>query len=567
VHQSNSQLFLEIYAHLASTPVYNSIQTHALLHLVKMPAHKTGTFVGLSSPSQIPTSSLQSISPYLSVTHHTSRPFNPSFVTHTSITPPLSNFAVTKVDSKSSSEDPPLQCVKKKPRKYKPADTVPATLPEEYCIHCNIIRDPLESMPKFSPHPPNFVPTSRYTQEHMEPMDQAHKGDFLLPKERKLLHHLMMEQNEAFAWDKTEKGHFQEVYFPPIKIPIIEHTPWQLKNMPIPPGIYVQVIEAVCKKIASGVYEPSNLLYQSCWFTVAKKDGTLRLVHNLQPLNVVTIHDAGVPLFTKTLAESCSGRACYGILDLLARYNYRRLHPDSCDLTTFQSPLGTFCITTIPMGWGNSVPIFQADVTYILKDEIPEHTIPFLDDNSALGPRSHYECPDGTFKTIPKNPGIHQFVWEHFVSLNRLMQRMKYIGGTWLGTKSKLCCSEVLIIGHLCCYEGQKPNHHYMAKIRTWGACEELSDAHAFLGTAGLLRIFIKDYAKKAWPLMKLTRANELFRWQEEQIQAQEQLRQDILNSPALRGIDYPFFTAVILAIDTVKVELLNLTSGLRRNW
>ena len=120
-------------------------------------------------------------------------------------------------------------------------------------------------------------------------MDKAYKGDFLLPEERKLLHHLMMEQNQAFTWDETEKGHFKEVYFPPVKIPVIEHTPWQLKNMPILPGIYAQVIEAVRRKIASGIYEPSNLSYQSRWFTVAKKDGSLHLVHDLQPLNAVTI--------------------------------------------------------------------------------------------------------------------------------------------------------------------------------------------------------------------------------------------------------------------------------------
>jgi hypothetical protein len=554
-HQGNGQLFSEICSHLASNPVYNSIQTHALLHLTKKPTHKNGIFAGSSLPSQLPTSSSQSPSPYLSVTHQTLCPFNPSFVTDTPISSPLSNFAVVKVDPKSSLEDPPLQRVKKKPRKYKPADkkvhTVPATLPEEYRIHRNIIGDPLKSMPKLSPHPPNFVPTGHYTQEWMEAMDQAHEGDFLLPKEHKLLHHLMMEQNEAFAWDETEKGHFKEVYFPPIKIPVIKHTPWQLKNMPILPSIYVQVIEAVRKKIASGVYEPSNSSYQSCWFTVVKKDGTLRLVHDLQPLNAVTICDAGVPPFTETLAESCGSRACYRILDLLVGYDHCRLHADSCDLTTFQSPLGTFCITTVPMGWGNSVPIFQADVTYILKDEIPEHTIPFLDDASALAPRSRYERPNSTFEVISENPGIRRFVWEHFVILNRLAQRMKYVGGTWSGTKSKLCYPEVLIVGHLCCYEGRKPNHHYVAKIRTWGVCEELSDVRAFLGTAGLLCIFIKNYAKKAWPLTKLTCTNEPFRWEEDQIQVQEQLRQDILNSPALHGIDYFSFAAVILAVDT----------------
>jgi hypothetical protein len=54
-HQNNSQLFSEICANLASTPVYNSIQTHALLHLAKKPTHENGIFAGLSPPSQPPT--------------------------------------------------------------------------------------------------------------------------------------------------------------------------------------------------------------------------------------------------------------------------------------------------------------------------------------------------------------------------------------------------------------------------------------------------------------------------------------------------------------------------------
>ena len=36
-------------------------------------------------------------------------------------------------------------------------------------------------------------------------MDKVHKEEFLLPEEKKLLHHFMMEQNKGFAWDDTEK--------------------------------------------------------------------------------------------------------------------------------------------------------------------------------------------------------------------------------------------------------------------------------------------------------------------------------------------------------------------------
>ncbi|KIJ58680.1 hypothetical protein HYDPIDRAFT_102197, partial [Hydnomerulius pinastri MD-312] len=65
------------------------------------------------------------------------------------------------------------------------------------------------------------------------------------------------------------------------------------KNIPIPPGILTQVIEVLKLKIQAGVYELCQSAYQSKWFCVVKKNGKLRIVHDLQPLNKVSIRDAG----------------------------------------------------------------------------------------------------------------------------------------------------------------------------------------------------------------------------------------------------------------------------------
>ncbi len=45
----------------------------------------------------------------------------------------------------------------------------------------------------------------------------------------------------------------------------------------------------------SGKYKPSCASYQSTFFVVKKKGGALRIVHDLQPLNAVMIHDATLP--------------------------------------------------------------------------------------------------------------------------------------------------------------------------------------------------------------------------------------------------------------------------------
>jgi len=60
-------------------------------------------------------------------------------------------------------------------------------------------------------------------------------------------------------------------------------------------------------KIEAGVYEQSQSSYRSQWFVVQKKNGKLRIVHDLQPLNQVTIRDAGALPLVDDFVESFAG--------------------------------------------------------------------------------------------------------------------------------------------------------------------------------------------------------------------------------------------------------------------
>ncbi|KAF9470673.1 hypothetical protein BDN70DRAFT_821055, partial [Pholiota conissans] len=145
---------------------------------------------------------------------------------------------------------------------------------------------------------------------------------FLWPEEEKLVHHIIKTQEDGFAWDETEKGKFSADYFEPVIIPTVEHVPWVLRNIPIPRGVFDQVVEVIKAKIASGVYEPSNSSYRSRWFAVTKKDGkSIRIVHDLQPLNQVSIKDSALPPHVEPYAESFAGRACYGMFDLFVGFD------------------------------------------------------------------------------------------------------------------------------------------------------------------------------------------------------------------------------------------------------
>ena len=426
-----------------------------------------------------------------------------------------------------------------------------AELPETFRIKRNIVGNPLESMPTLDANPKPFAPTERYTEERKNKIDDIHSGDFLWEQERALMHDFMRKQELGFAWQDSERGKFRTDFFPPVDIPVMPHKPWVEKNIPIPPGVFKEVCDVIKTKIAAGVYEPSNSSYRTRWFCVLKKDGKLRPVHSLESLNKVTIQHSGVPPIPEHLAEQFAGRSCGAILDLFVGYDERLIAESSRDYTTFQTPFGAKRLVTLPMGWCNSVPIFHEDVTFILQEEIPHITIPYIDDVPVKGPKTQYEDARGHYETIPENPGIRRFIWEHFQNLNRVVQRMKYCGGTFSGHKAVLCVREFVVLGHRCTPEGRLPQLSRLDAITKWNKCANISEVRAFLGTIGVCRIFIKDFAKKAHHLNKLTRLATPFEFGPDQKKAMEDLKEALLKSQALRPIDYDSPAPVILAVDS----------------
>jgi len=429
---------------------------------------------------------------------------------------------------------------------------VKSTLPQEFHVQRKVTGNPLKDMPVLPTNPPDFVEGTRYTIERRGIIDKNHPGNFLWPEERKLMHEMMRLQEMAFAWDASEGGNFRTDFFPPVRFPVLLHVPWVEKNIPIPPGIYEEVCQIIKEKIDAGVYEPSSSSYRSKWFCVLKKDGkSLRLVHSLEPLNRVTIQYSGVPPATAEVANHFAGRACLGLLDIWVGYDERLIDEESRDLTTFQTPFGPHRLVKLPMGWTNSVPIFHDDVCYIFREEIPHITMPYVDDVSCRGPPSQYKRADGTFETIPENPGIWRFMWEHLNNMNRLCQRLKYVGGTFSGPKAFICIERGVVLGYQVGPEGHEVNEKFTKVILDWDpeSFKGKSDVKSLLGTAVQLRTFIKDYAKITRPLNKISGAKAIFHMGDEEKQAVRDLQEAIRTAPCLRPVDYQ--KPLILAVDT----------------
>ena len=128
---------------------------------------------------------------------------------------------------------------------------------------------------------------------------------------------------------------------------------------------------------------------------------------------------------------------------------------------------------------------------------------------------------------------------------------MKYSGGTFSGKKSLVCARKITVVGHVCTPKGRVLDPVKVDKIINWGPCADLSKVRAFLGTVGVVQVFIKNFAHLTHPLTSLTRKDASFVFGPEQIFMQDGLKMALLSSPTLCPIDYASNSPVILGVNT----------------
>ena len=185
----------------------------------------------------------------------------------------------------------------------------------------------------------------------------------------------------------------------------------------------------------------------------------------------------------------------------------------SQDLTTFNSPLGPHHLTMIAMGYTNVVQIYQADMYFILQDEIPCYSYPFINDLPIKSVTTQYENADGSYETIPDNLGIHRFIWEHLQVVHWILPQLENVGVTVSAKKFILTVPDATIVRHKCTFDGRIPHEAKVQKIQDWPECQNLTQVHGFLDVCGVLCIFIHDFASIARPLVHLTKKGVHFDW------------------------------------------------------
>jgi len=91
--------------------------------------------------------------------------------------------------------------------------------------------------------------------------------------------------------------------------------------------------------------------------------------------------------YVELFVEQCVGCSIYFMMDLFVGFDHRVLAEESHDITTFQTPLGTYRLTVLPQGWTDLLAVFQNDMAFILQHDI--NIAPnFQDDVNILRPHT-----------------------------------------------------------------------------------------------------------------------------------------------------------------------------------
>ncbi|PLW57900.1 hypothetical protein PCANC_01042 [Puccinia coronata f. sp. avenae] len=405
-------------------------------------------------------------------------------------------------------------------------------------------RDPYQGLARSLVGP--FSPKGRVTQERLSVVNFGPDG-WLSPDELNLIKNILAERNEAIAFNEGERGLLKESYGLPYIIPVVEHEPWQKRKIPIPAAKLEEYTTLIRERVRTGLYEQSTSSYSSPVFCVLKSNGKLRIVHDLQPLNKVTVKDAGVPPATEEFVESFSGRACYGLGDIMGGYDERALDPISRPLTTFDTPLGRFQLTRLPQGATNSVAVYQAQMMWILQEEIPDHAGIFIDDGGIKGPVSDYNN-----ESLPWHSGIRRFIWEYAETLERVLFRIEESGLTVSASKLAACVPALEIVGHVVCKEGRRMAKSKVNKILSWPTPINATEVRGFLGVVVYVRIFIPSLSQICLPLRRLTRKDTDFVWTADCEEAFKELKSIVGRDIVLVKISYgPEAGLIRLAVDS----------------
>ena len=339
-------------------------------------------------------------------------------------------------------------------------------------------------------------------------------GDRLTQEQQEVLYTFLHSYSDIFASSSDDFGRNSLVQHP---IDTGDAHPIRQQVRRIPPARRQEVTQLLQDMRHKDIIQPSTSPWASPIVLVRKKDGSMRFCVDYRKLNALTRKDAyPLPRIDDTL-DTLSGAQWFSTLDLLSGYWQVEMDPADKPKTAFCTPEGLFEFNVMPFGLCNAPATFQRLMDSVLAGLLWTSCLVYLDDIIVMG--TSFE--------------------DHLNNLAQVFDRLRSANLKLKPSKCSFACKEVAFLGHTVSDKGVATDPALTEKVDNWPEPQSVRDVQQFLGLASYYRRFVKDFARIAKPLHRLTEKSCPFHWTDECASAFRELRQRLVSAPVLAFPDF----------------------------
>ena len=222
--------------------------------------------------------------------------------------------------------------------------------------------------------------------------------------------------------------------------------------------------------------------------------------------------------------DQLRGARVYSKIDLRTGYHQMRVRETDIPKTAFRTRYEHFEFTVMPFGLTDAPVAFMDLMHKVFQPYLDQFVVVFVDD-ILIYSQSEREHED------------------------RLRIVLQLLRDHQLYTKFSKCefwLTEVRFLGHVVSASGVSVDPEKVEAVMSWERPKSVFEICSFLGLVGYYRRFIKDFSQLTSPMMRLTRKEVKFVWDDRCEEAFQELKRRLTTAPILivpyRGQGYTVY-------------------------
>ena len=245
---------------------------------------------------------------------------------------------------------------------------------------------------------------------------------------------------------------------------------------------------------------------------VLKKNGSWRMCIDYTSLNKACPKDPFPLPRIDQVIDSTAGCELLSFLDAYSGYHQIPLNPDDQIKTSFITPYGAYCYTTMPFGLKNAGATYQRCMQKCLQDQIGRNVHAYVDDVVVKTKETTTLLDD---------------LRETFTNLRRFRMKLNPAKCTFGVPSGQL-------LGYLVSQRGIEANPEKISALEKMELPQCLKDVQKFTGCLASLSRFVSRLGEKALPLYQLMKKSDKFVWSPQADEAFRDLKRVLSTAPIL---------------------------------